>query len=76
MTTEIDDIEEIHWLAVLDNKDSYRDPMTGYKVMTSLYLSKRGKCCGNGCRHCPYNHVNVKGKGKGKGKDKGKSKVQ
>ena len=26
----------------------------GYLVFTEHYLSKRGWCCGNGCRHCPY----------------------
>jgi hypothetical protein len=23
-------------------------------VWTAHYLSKRGYCCKNGCRHCPY----------------------
>jgi hypothetical protein len=23
-------------------------------VMTENYHMKRGKCCGNGCLHCPY----------------------
>ena len=23
-------------------------------VMTEQYHIKRGNCCGNGCRHCPY----------------------
>jgi len=26
----------------------------GLFVFTSLYLTKRGYCCGNGCRNCPY----------------------
>jgi hypothetical protein len=28
-------------------------------VFTAWYHLKRGECCGNGCRHCPYDHVNV-----------------
>jgi hypothetical protein len=28
-------------------------------VFTRAYHLKRGYCCGNGCLHCPYNHVNV-----------------
>ena len=28
-------------------------------VLTEDYLKKRGYCCGNECRHCPYDHVNV-----------------
>jgi hypothetical protein len=23
-------------------------------VFTGAYHQKRGFCCGNGCRHCPY----------------------
>lgn len=26
----------------------------GYWVFTEHYLRRRGKCCGSGCRHCPY----------------------
>jgi len=26
----------------------------GLLVMTAEYLRKRGYCCGNGCRNCPY----------------------
>lgn len=26
----------------------------GYWVFTAHFLSKRGYCCGSGCRHCPY----------------------
>jgi hypothetical protein len=26
----------------------------GYKVFTEEYHLKRGYCCKNGCRHCPY----------------------
>lgn len=26
----------------------------GLMVLTSRYLLNRGYCCGNGCRHCPY----------------------
>lgn len=28
-------------------------------VFTEKYLLRRGCCCGNGCRHCPYNYENV-----------------
>ncbi len=26
----------------------------GYRVMTGGYLVRRGYCCSNGCRNCPY----------------------
>ena len=32
-----------------------------YLVFTAAYHLKRGFCCGSGCRHCPYEHVNVQG---------------
>jgi len=42
-------IENIHYYI---NED-------GYVVLTEKYLSERGYCCGNGCRHCPYEYENV-----------------
>jgi hypothetical protein len=33
----------------------------GRKVMTEQYHIRRGYCCGNGCRHCPYIPKAVKG---------------
>lgn len=33
--------------------DFYTDDL-GRVVFTAAYLRKRGWCCGNGCRHCPY----------------------
>jgi hypothetical protein len=27
---------------------------SGYLVFTEAHHLKRGSCCGNGCRHCPY----------------------
>ncbi len=32
----------------------------GFMVFTEHYHLKRGTCCGNACRHCPYEHKNVK----------------
>jgi Family of unknown function (DUF5522) len=31
----------------------------GYVVLTEKYHLQKGFCCGNGCRHCPYNFENV-----------------
>jgi hypothetical protein len=31
----------------------------GYMVLTAAYHLERGYCCGNGCRHCPFEYVNV-----------------
>ncbi len=43
-----------HDRAVANGFDFYTDPDTGLMVMTSLYLKRRGYCCSNQCRHCPY----------------------
>jgi len=34
-------------------EDFYLDA-DGNTVFTAAYHLKRGNCCGNGCRHCPY----------------------
>lgn len=31
----------------------------GYLVLTAAFLLKRGYCCGNGCRNCPYDYEKV-----------------
>jgi hypothetical protein len=31
----------------------------GLMVFTERYHLRRGKCCGSGCRHCPYGHAAV-----------------
>lgn len=28
----------------------------GLVTFTESFLLKRGYCCGNGCKHCPYNY--------------------
>ena len=49
-----------HAAAVAAGKETYEDPATGYSVFTSLAHESRGKCCGSGCRHCCFDHVNVR----------------
>lgn len=31
----------------------------GLIVLTEKFHLERGYCCGNGCKHCPYEYVNV-----------------
>jgi len=49
----------LHDAACEDGRSSYTDPETGYHVFTALGLAARGRCCGSGCRHCPYDHEAV-----------------
>jgi 2-iminoacetate synthase ThiH len=30
-------------------------------IFTALFHIERGQCCGNGCRHCPYEPKHKKG---------------
>jgi len=32
---------------------------SGDFVFTSWYHLRRGECCGNECKHCPFHHKNV-----------------
>ncbi|KAL4093100.1 hypothetical protein PRIC1_012089 [Phytophthora ramorum] len=59
-TPEMLEIEELHRAACANKQAMYTDPATGYSVMTAYILKERQVCCGNGCRHCPYGHANVK----------------
>ncbi len=42
---------------MLDPEDYYFE--NGLMVFTERYHLKRGWCCGNNCRHCPYDHIAV-----------------
>jgi hypothetical protein len=37
---------------LLEGRDFYME--NGYRVMTADFFTRRGFCCANGCRHCPY----------------------
>ena len=61
---EEDGFSQVHKTACDNGETTYTDPETGYSVFTELAHQQRGYCCGSGCRHCPYNHANVKDKNK------------
>jgi hypothetical protein len=42
---------------LVENEDYYLD--NGLMVFTAKYLEARETCCGNDCRNCPYNFINV-----------------
>jgi hypothetical protein len=43
---------------LLEGEDFYYNEQ-GYIVLTAKYHLQRGDCCGNGCKHCPFNYINV-----------------
>lgn len=51
--------EAEHMAALKRGDKFYEDPDTGFMVMTEHAHRSRGKCCGSGCRHCPYAHESV-----------------
>ena len=52
--TDYVSILEEHEKAMAEERSGYFDPSTGAWVFTALAHAYRGYCCGNGCRHCPY----------------------
>lgn len=57
---DIEDFHVKHEEAMRDAQSTYIDPATGFTVFSELTHLKRGKCCGNRCRHCPYGFEKVK----------------
>ncbi|WP_243457227.1 Dph6-related ATP pyrophosphatase [Parasphingorhabdus cellanae] len=51
---------DLHDAACERSDFTYEDPETGYVVFTRLGLLQRTRCCGAGCRHCPFDHDGVK----------------
>ncbi len=66
------DYEELHTQACAEGKSGYIDPKTGHLVFTALALKKTGRCCGNDCRHCPFEHENVEENKRRKNRNDGK----
>jgi hypothetical protein len=43
---------------LIEGEDFYYSDL-GYMVLTAKFHLEKGICCGNGCRHCPYDYKNV-----------------
>jgi hypothetical protein len=43
---------------LIEGEDFYYNE-SGYIVLTQKYHLAKGFCCGNGCKHCPYEFINV-----------------
>lgn len=46
---------KVEWIEGVD----YYLNEEGFVTLTGHYLLKRGYCCGNGCKHCPYQYEAV-----------------
>jgi len=47
---------------LVENEDFYLD--AGLMVLTARYHLRRGYCCEQGCRHCPYSEEPKENSGK------------
>ncbi len=56
-----DDMSGFSKKSKLEEDEFYYSP-EGYIVFTEKYLLKRGYCCKNGCKHCPYGYDKKKDK--------------
>lgn len=43
---------------LVEGEDFYYNE-EGYIVLTEKFHIKKGFCCGNGCKHCPFKYENV-----------------
>ena len=43
---------------LIEGEDFYYN-QEGLVVLTEKFHLRRGYCCGNGCKHCPYNYEHV-----------------
>jgi hypothetical protein len=46
-------------MKLVEGIDYYIEEKSGLMVLTSLFLLKRGFCCSNGCKNCPYDPPNI-----------------
>ena len=44
--------ESSEGMKLVEGEDFYREG--AFVVFTAAYHLRRGRCCGSGCRHCPY----------------------
>lgn len=55
MKNRDDQFAEKEGQTLVEGLDFYFE--NGLIVLTGRYLSARGYCCGNNCRHCPYDEI-------------------
>ncbi len=49
-----DEMLAAHRAALEAGEPGYVDPVSGLFVITAAEHVRRGHCCANDCRHCPY----------------------
>jgi hypothetical protein len=46
---------------LIEGIDYEIEKKSGLMILTSSFLSKRGYCCGNKCKNCPYEPKGLRG---------------
>lgn len=54
-------IRDLYIMEMIESKTEIYYDENGKTIFTEHYLSKRGSCCGSGCKHCPYDPKHEKG---------------
>jgi hypothetical protein len=62
MTIKSSSATDLAWPIPELKEDVHFYMENGLMVLTETYHLARGRCCGNACRHCPFEHVNVRKK--------------
>ncbi len=42
-----------------EEDDDFLSELGSFQPLSAEYLLERGYCCGNGCKHCPYEYKGV-----------------
>ncbi|KAG1677228.1 hypothetical protein FOA52_013427 [Chlamydomonas sp. UWO 241] len=62
IVADLEDWGVLHEQACARGEQTYIDPKTRLTVFTRVKHEQHGRCCGSGCRHCPFAHANVRDK--------------
>ena len=62
LTTDSTSAEGLVWPIPVLKENHHYYMENGFMVFTEKYHQARGSCCGNSCRHCPFDYINVVGK--------------
>lgn len=54
-------IRDLYVMEMVESKTEFYYDENGRIVFTEHYLAGRGKCCGSGCKHCPFDPKHQRG---------------
>ncbi len=54
-------IRDLYVMEMVESKTEFYYDENGRMVFTEHYLASRDKCCGSGCKHCPFDPKHERG---------------